>query len=296
MNNNFIAKELYPYIMLYQGLFEDIDKNIEIIKKSELNDTNFLKWGNWSTFGRYVGQSPQLININENGYEVIYKKNNLEGIESEQYDMWLEIEKSIYIANKDYITRYSIDIDLNELYEENKLWKWGGFQLCSYDISNDFQGSAGPEAFSNGYAMTYHSDYVREPIKSPGYKFVFSTLVYHNDDYEGGELVFYVNNKQMKYTPKKGDIVIFPSGHPDYLTDNGQVFLHAAGAVSKNKKYISRSFWLKYEGPSEEWKSKEKEFDSNWPSVYEDLCNEYRKNNPNKVKISKEGVEKIELK
>jgi|688.fasta_scaffold18221_10 hypothetical protein len=298
MNNNFVAKELYPYIMLYQGLFEDIDKNIAIIRESEAKDTNFCKWSSWMNFGRYVGQTPNLINIHEKGYDVVQEKNNLEGLESDQYDMLLEIAKNVYMVDKDYIERYGLDVDFGAFSQDkkHKLWKCGGPQLCSYDIANESTGTAGYEAYSNGLAMTYHSDYTREPIKSPGYKFVFSTLVYHNDDYEGGEISFYVNNKQMTYAPKKGDILVFPAGHPDYLTEDGKVFIHAAKAVSKNNKYISRSHWLKYEEPSEEWKMKEKEFGDSWTSVYEDLCSEYRKNNPNKVKIDKEGVQKIELK
>lgn len=296
MSNNFVAKELYPYIMLYQGLFEDVDKVIDIIKKSELQDTNFLKWSKWSNFGRYVSQQPRLININENGYDIVNKKDsNLEGLESEQYDLTLEIEKNIYIADQDYIKRYNIDVDVSKTYQGKQVWNWSGPQYCSYDISSETKGNAGPEAFKNGLAMAYHSDYVREPVKSPKYSFVFSTLIYHNDDYEGGEIEFYVNNKQMKYTPKKGDILVFPAGHPDYLTENGKVFLHGVKSVLKNKKYISRSHWLKYEDGSDEWYEKQKEFGDSWPSEFERLYNEYQQQNPARLKIEKEGVKKIEL-
>jgi len=291
-----IAKELYPYIMLYQGLFENIDKNIEVIKKSISQDTGFWQWSKWSNFGKYVKQSPRMININSNGYDIVYKKNNLEGFEIEQYDVALEIAKNVYLADTDYIKRYNLDVDLNKAHEDKKIWQAGYPQHCYYDVTSESKGSAGLEAFQNNLAMTYHSDYIRESIKSPGYKFVFSTIVYHNDDYGGGEIEFYVNSKHMKYTPKRGDILVFPAGHPDYLTENGKVFLHGVRAVTKNERYISRSHWLKYEEASDEWLNKEKEFGSSWPSVYENLSAEYRLRNPNKVKIEKDGVEKIELK
>jgi hypothetical protein len=55
-----------------------------------------------------------------------------------------------------------------------------------------------------------------------------------------------INHKLLKYKPEAGDFIFFPSGHPEILTDEGQVYLHGVLPVtSGNNKIFSRMFWQK---------------------------------------------------
>lgn len=61
-----------------------------------------------------------------------------------------------------------------------------------------------------------------------GYEFVqFSSVLYLNDNYSGGELYF--PNQDFLYKPKAGDIVTFPSGGTEYM--------HSVNRVTEGKRY-----------------------------------------------------------
>jgi hypothetical protein len=139
-------------------------------------------------------------------------------------------------------------------------------------------------------SMTYHSDFIREPIPSPGYKFALTVNAYFNDDYEGGEIDFFVNGELTKYKPQAGDWLLFPSGHPEVMTKNGTVYLHGVFPSYGNEKYFSRMYWRKYSQGSQEWLDKEVEFGKEqWASMQNDILQEYVKTIPNRFEIE-EGV------
>lgn len=83
-----------------------------------------------------------------------------------------------------------------------------------------------------------------------GYEFLqFSSILYLNDDYEGGEIYF--PNQNFLYKPKAGDIVMFPSGGTEYP--------HAVNKILKGKRYTIPM-----------WHSMIKE--TRFPKLYEDLA------------------------
>lgn len=74
-----------------------------------------------------------------------------------------------------------------------------------------------PEAYSG-----VHSD------SHAGLEFVmFSTVVYLNDDYEGGEIYF--PNQDVEIKPSAGDMVIFPGG--------GHEYMHGVKPVISGRRY-----------------------------------------------------------
>jgi hypothetical protein len=138
-------------------------------------------------------------------------------------------------------------------------------------------------------AMTYHSDYIREPIISPGYKFAITALVYFNDEYEGGEIDFIANGEAYKYKPEAGDFLVFPSGHPEVLRDGDNVYLHGVMPPLGANKYLSRMYWMKYSIGDPEWFEKEKEFGKEvWAAMQPDIMQKFRDDNPNKDNANKE--------
>jgi hypothetical protein len=136
------------------------------------------------------------------------------------------------------------------------------------------------------YGMRYHSDYQREQGDAPGYKFIITCTIYFNDDYEGGEIDFAMGDKLVKYKPEAGDLLVFPSGHPDYLTEDGMPYLHGVMPAYKNNKFLSRMYWQKYQKGTDEWYEKEKQYGKEvWLSMQPELEQKFRDAHPQRVEI-----------
>lgn len=56
---------------------------------------------------------------------------------------------------------------------------------------------------------------------------IFSTVVYLNDDYQGGEIYF--PNHGVEIRPRAGDMIIFPSG--------GHEYFHGVKPITSGKRY-----------------------------------------------------------
>ena len=134
--------------------------------------------------------------------------------------------------------------------------------------------------------MRYHSDYIREQGYAPGYKFVITCTIYFNDNYEGGEVDFAMGDKLVKYKPEAGDLLVFPSGHPDYLTEDGMPYLHGVMPSYNNNKFLSRMYWQKYQKGTDDWYEKEKEFGKEvWASMQPELEKAFRDKHPQRSVI-----------
>jgi hypothetical protein len=203
--------------------------------------------------------------------------------QKEQKDIIVEVFENFHLATKDYIERNSVEFDkdkivINREGESFNLWTTNGPAIARYKTDME-----------EPLAMAYHSDFVREPIVSPGYKFGITALTYFNDDYQGGEIDFIVDGEAYMYKPEAGDYLIFPSGHPDILTKEGQVYLHGVMPAKGEKKYISRMYWMKYEIGDNEWFEKEAEFGKDaWKDMQPDIMQKFRDAHPNKMNADKE--------
>lgn len=273
--------ELYPKIFVYKNLFKDILKTLEILK-DESEDAIFSPWTQWSQFGEYINPIFKdywhTMSI-EQMKEIETKTEK----EEAQKLVVLEVFANFHLATQDYILRNNIEFDKDKILvnhegESFNLWTTNGPSIARYRTDLD-----------EPLAMTYHSDYVREPIVSPGYKFGITALTYFNDDYEGGEIDFIVDGEAYMYKPEAGDLLIFPSGHPEILTKEDQVYLHGVMPVTKEKKYICRMYWMKYDLGSDEWFEKEAEFGKDvWKEMQPKIMEEFRKSHPNKMNADKE--------
>ncbi len=275
--NTIDSVEIYKYIVVYKNLFKDIEKTFSTIQKSLTNGENrvFTEWSKWSSFGEYLNPITKMLDWKSSDIE-----SNILGINGDenQKNVVMEIMKSFFIATSDYTNRYNIDLNINATEfdrdkESVKTWQWSPPVICKYDHISD------PERIMT---MRYHSDYIWEPITSPGYKFAITSLAYFNDDYVGGEIDFLIGNKLIKYKPEAGDIIFFPSGNPNFLTENDKVYLHGVlPVVEGNNKYFSRMFWHKYEYGSDEWYEKEEEFGKEeWTSMQDKIMKDFRKDHP----------------
>ena len=276
------AIEIYPNILVYKNMFKDISKSYKVLTDSfvESEDRLFSPWSQWSIFGEYL--NPIIP-----GFSMSDKTGNLKNIETktttqeDQKNFGIEMMENFHLVTEDYIKRYNIDIDFNEtsIDESNNVvptWRWTGGTIGKYHTSNE----------KEKVGMRYHSDYIREQGDSPGYKFVITCTIYYNDNYEGGEIDFAMGDKLVKYKPEAGDLLVFPSGHPDYLTEKGQPYLHAVMPSYNNNKFLSRMYWQKYERGTDEWYAKEKEFGKAvWRSMQKQLEQAFRDEHPQRITI-----------
>jgi hypothetical protein len=212
------------------------------------------------------------------GFENIETKTK---IQEEQRDFGYELLKNFYAVTEDYIKKYNVDIDLEEMSIDdfgNKVptWRYDAGSIGKYHISNEDQ----------KVGMNYHSDYVRETAEAPGYKFVITCTVYFNDDYEAGEIDFLMGDKLVKYKPEAGDLLVFPSGHPDYLTEDGKSYLHGVMPAYNKHKFLARLYWQKYQKGTDLWYAKEKEFGKTvWAEMQKEIHESFRQEHPQRSVI-----------
>lgn len=276
--------EIYPNILVYKNLFKDINESYKILKDSTIEQENgiFNKWSDWSIFGKYLNPIfPGFNSTDKYGNVKNFEITN--ELQEKQKNFIIEMIDNFNIATEDYIKRYNVDIDLksisiNEEGKEIPTWRWVGGVVAMYHISNEIK----------EYRMNYHSDYQREKHWAPGYKFVITCTIYYNDDYDGGEVDFSMGNKLVKYKPEAGDVLVFPSGHPDYLTEDGSPYLHAVMPSYNNNKFFSRWHWQKYQKGTDEWYEKEKEFGKEvWSAMQPELEEQFKLSHPQRGKIDK---------
>lgn len=277
--------EIYPKIFVYKNLYKDINFIYQSLKESDGTEGFFNPWSKWSDFGQYI--SPTF-----KGYDYILQLRDVNALEAktekekEHKDILLEILNNFYIATKDYIKKNNVDFDENRIVpnikdkngNQIKEWVFSGPSIARYRTD-----------ITDPVAMTYHTDYIREPIVSPGHKFAITALTYFNDDYEDGEIDFVVNGEAYMYKPEAGDLIVFPSGHPDFLMSENHIYLHGVMPARNNAKYLSRMYWTKYSVGDPEWFENEEKFGKEkWYDMQHEIMQKFREDNPNKFSTEKE--------
>lgn len=279
--SNFTSTEIYPYIVVYNNVFEDPERILQIVKNISQSEEPgiFEPWQKWYEYGQKIEEFGVKFNKFSKDLEITEDKIPKNKNQEDQRYFITELIKGFLLVNNDYIKRYNVDFDITE-YVENKdkensnlpekiqRWSWTGPSLCLYHANM---------GVDENFSMNYHSDYIREPITSPGYKFTITTTTYLNDDYEDGGLDFISNNKLIGYKPKMGDFVVFPAGHPKILTEENHVYLHGVKKVLNKEKYFTRLYWMYYEQGSEEWFEQQDKYGrEKWIGMQKEIMNNFR--------------------
>jgi hypothetical protein len=286
MTESLNAVEIYPKIFVYKGLFKDINHTYSLLKESEgQEDGLFSPWTSWSHFGEYI--NPIFKNHNDNlKIEHVQTIKTSTEKQEEHKQVLLEILNNFMIATKDYIAKNNVDFDEDRLVpgikdqrgNDVKEWVYTGPSIARYKVD-----------IEDPLAMTYHTDYIREPIVSPGHKFAITALTYFNDDYHGGEIDFIANGEAYMYKPEAGDLLVFPSGHPEFLMSEKSIYLHGVMPAEHNSKYLSRMYWTKYSTGSPEWLENEERLGKEkWQEEWKDIMQKFRDENPNRNNADKE--------
>lgn len=288
LNNAAEEEELYPKIVLYKNSFKNPQKMYSTLIESTTSKEEgfFSDWEPWSRFGEYLNPLSKQVDWHISPLKLDHLIADSD-LKKDQLDFMKELMESVDRSIRSYISRYDLDVDMSktEVDEDGStitLWLKGHPAICKYE-----EGYEGKLELS----MNYHSDYIREPIDSPGYKFAITILAYFNDNYEGGGIDFAIGKNLYRHKPTAGDILIFPSGNPHFLTENGTVYLHSVDPITSGEnKYFLRMFLFKYSQPSEEWKQKEKEFGKDvWSQMQEKIMEKFREQNPQRHYIE-DGV------
>lgn len=227
-------EEIYPKVLVYKNVFKDVKKIEEVMKRSSLNpdDSAFLKdwvqWGGIDTstiFGTYV--------------ELIGKGFSNQDVDSPEKEAWAiqemeaikEVVKSFFAVTNHFMKKFNI--------EKSVEWTHTPPSFCRYIPTNKLP---------NDLFMQFHTDYQIEQAAEPGTKFVITSTMYINDDYQGGEIIFKVNQDKFAYKPQAGDILVFPSGHPAVLMEGEHPIMHAVKPVPLGDpdRYMIRMFHQVY--------------------------------------------------
>jgi len=128
-----------------------------------------------------------------------YKKDDLYNDNTEEYKKLAAIWDECYTRQKKAVDHYAGKFNVHNLRY------WEAFNFIKYEKGDHFQ---------------YHHDH------GFSYNCTVSLVAYLNDDYEGGGLHF--SQQDILYTPKAGDVVIFPSNY---------MYPHRAMPVLNGTKY-----------------------------------------------------------
>ena len=186
-------------ICYYRDAIENPIQLVELIESSETDLTeqdSIGRWHDWAT--------------SSEGEEYIFGQKKLtyawklETSSNSVAFIYRALESALNTAGTDYANRFNIEyIDPTPL------------SISKYRV---------------GAHMGPHVDYRGEPNLEP----LMSAVVYLNDDYEGGEIMFPEQGVTIK--PEAGSIVVFPSVEP---------FYHEPMPVTSGTKYVSPAFWIK---------------------------------------------------
>lgn len=188
-------QDLGSGIFCYKGV---IKKDFDVIGRLEANlkpegDTTGYSW-----LPAYVGYQ-QLMPEYRDCNDFKFKKTDLEPDTSETslnlQALWQDLYDAKLPAVQDYCQIHNI----------YKLNYWEAFNFIKYGPGQHFM-----EHHDHGFS----------------YNCTVSLVAYPNDDYEGGELYFRLQNLKIK--PEAGDLFIFPSNY---------MYAHQAMPVTSGLKY-----------------------------------------------------------
>jgi hypothetical protein len=255
MNNNFDYSNdsydiefLHPKVWLFKNAFKHSKEIIDYFEKNH-------EWRKWEIFG-----TESKISTPEKTYS------NFPTKEEWKNDI-------VDHVNNEYVTEFLwVFYNTTKLFCEKLDIKKDNWIFTTTEISKYYENMG----VSNDGAMNFHTDHEQEKESEEGIKFGTACLVYLNDDYEGGEIVFRISDDsfskvvdEFSYKPKTGDVLVFPSEHP---------FYHAVNAIKNKQKYLIRHWWRHwYQGSQEFIDLKNKFMLENNPEDWEKYLIDYRR-------------------
>jgi hypothetical protein len=226
--------ELYPNVLVYNGLYADPQKVIEHYRATQ-------EWDKWFIYGDITVLTNKDYTFSEFPDEDEWKAVAVDSDEG-MSEAYLAVLDAFYKATSHYKNNF--------FDEETPNWKFTAPALCMYKTDGGADTDVG---------MFFHTDFQQERADAPGNKPVLTCTMYLNDDYEGGEIKFKVikdngvDYDYFDYKPKAGDVLVFPSRAPYY---------HGVNKTTKGQKYFVRTFWQYVHPGAPEWLENQKKYGS----------------------------------
>lgn len=187
------AEDLGSGIWVYRDV---LTKDLDIINRLENNLNSDTPGFSWQP--AYVGYQERMPEYRE-CVDFKFKKKDIEANKSPvslaMQELWQDCYDRQAPAVEDYCKKHNI----------HRLQYWEAFNFIKYVPGHHFM-----EHHDHGFS----------------YNCTVSLVGYINDDYEGGELYFRLQNLNIK--PREGDLYIFPSTY---------MYPHQAKVVTSGTKY-----------------------------------------------------------
>jgi len=214
-------EEIIPKVYLYRNLFPDSEEFTQILSNAEFKPETthmFKDWEPWSRFGTYAVNFTKNLRL-EHKQDPVYMR--------EKY--FLEKTQEIFLqVTSQYLNNFGLSVGED--------WVIMGPSFCKYTKS----GKQIDSLEKDNLVMGYHTDYYK--VEEADNEFALTCTMYLNDNYEGGEVCFKMEGEDYVYKPQAGDVMVFPSGHPDLLSEDG-VCLHGVKKITEGLKYFVRIFY-----------------------------------------------------
>jgi len=198
-----IIEELYDGIIYYKNLINDTESfisNIENLDKYCGPYKNLSRWEKWNAS---TDQNVQY-GFSKNG--IFSTVSSVDEVDFSILKIVSSIQNIISFCSRNYCQTYNI----------KEPWLPNYFSIKKYISGADM----GPHVDSSDPTDINHP--------------VLSGVIYLNDDYEGGEIIF--PNQKLNIKPEAGSLIIFPSVNP---------YTHHPQKIINGNKYMIPLFWYK---------------------------------------------------
>jgi len=187
------VEDLGDGIWVYRDV---LPENLQVIQR--LEDVILDKKNIYNFEEAMVGYGMKIPEYRD-CYDFKYKKTDIERDPSEASLKLQSLWDDVYYRQLQPVKHYSQNFNIGQL----KYWE--SMNFIKYETNQHFM-----EHHDHGYS----------------YNCVLSLVSYPNDNYEGGELFFRLQNKKIK--PRAGDLYVFPSNF---------MYPHQAMKVTSGTKY-----------------------------------------------------------
>ena len=231
-------------IVLYKNVFKDTDDILSFFKEAELykEDTYMMKkFHNWGQYGMMTEIDSSSFHDFTSGY---FDPGEPE--EVKQKAVFEKLYSAYQFIKKDFMIKYGSSNIWPSHYNKVDLFNEGINTKIAF-LKYDHAMSKVVESDKFEFNFTaFHSDYFEQDMDTPGYKLIFTSMIYLNDDYDGGEICFWDGEKLIGYKPEPGDVIVFPSCEP---------FYHGVLNIKNNDRYAIRMNYCAISDGSKEFKN-----------------------------------------
>lgn len=243
---DYSVNEIYDKIFVYRALMPDAQMlhDILIDLYENMDGKNiFSKWSDWYEFGRKSDVNSDFNFYDKYHFNQTYKESDNRKKLLQEFYLFSRLAELSEKAITHYVQSNNVPIPDDVFVTSPNPAKYN-------------------ENFHNneyGYSMNFHTDYNIGEWWWPGDKFLLTCTSYINDNYKGGEIVFFVDNKIIPYKPGAGEIIVFPSGDPLY--PGNRPYFHGVKVIEEGDKFLIRNY-LKYSTDQnlQVWQEKEKQY------------------------------------